>query len=201
MVGSPRAVMSRICRAGARRKEAGRIGRRACWVLVGLALGGCATPSASAPSPAGEDNARRFTGLVVNVTDGDTLTVMREGMARPVQLAGIDCPELKQPYGKQAKRHAAQLALNQEVTVKEEGPGTEGLAGSVTLPDGRVLNQELVRAGLCWWARRYQGDDALPLLEAEAHAAQRGLWADPEPVPPWEWRRMKVKPKARESQN
>lgn len=192
--------MSRHCRADARRQETGRIGRRALWMLVGLVLGGCASPSVPAPSQAGEDTARRFTGLVVNVTDGDTITVMREGIGRPVQLVGIDCPELKQPYGKQAKHYAAQLALNQEVTVKEEGPGAEGLAGSVTLPDGRVLNQELVRAGLCWWVRRYQGDDALPILEAEAHAAQRGLWADSEPVSPWEWRKMKVKPKARDPQ-
>jgi endonuclease YncB( thermonuclease family) len=193
--------MSRAGRAVARRKETGRIGRGAIWLLVGLVLGGCAGQPEPAPSQPGEDDAHRFTGLVVNVTDGDTMTVMREGVGRPVQLVGVDCPELKQPYGKQAKRYAEQLALNQEVTVKEEGAGTEGLTGSVTLPDGRVLNQELVRAGLCWWARRYQGDDALPLLEAEAHAAQRGLWADPEPVPPWEWRRMKVKPKVRESQN
>ncbi|MBM4132684.1 MAG: hypothetical protein FJ245_02850 [Nitrospira sp.] len=192
--------MSRRCRAGARRQEAGRIGRRAYWVLLGLTLAGCASPSAPAPSQPLADGAKQFTGLVVNVADGDTMTVMREGVGRPVQLVGIDCPELKQPYGKQAKRHAAQLALNQEVTVKEEGPGTEGLSGLVTLPDGRILNQELVRAGLCWWARRYQGDDALPLLEAEAHAAQRGLWADPEPVPPWDWRKMKVKPKERNSQ-
>ena len=193
--------MSRACRAGARFKETGRIGRRAIWLLLGLALGGCASPSAPAPSQVGDEDARRFTGLVVNVTGGDTMTVMREGVGRPVHLVGIDCPELKQPFGKQAKRYAAQLALKQEVTVREEGAETDGLTGSVTLPDGRVLNQELVRAGLCWWARRYQGDDTLPLLEAEAHAAQRGLWADPEPVPPWEWRRMKVKPKVRESQN
>lgn len=192
--------MSRHCRAGVRRREKGRIGRRVIWLLAGLALVGCAAPTLPTQPQTGEDGAQRFTGLVVNVVDGDTVMVIREGAARPVQLVGVDCPELKQPYGKQAKRYAAQLALNQEVTVKEEGPGTEGLAGSVTLPDGRVLNQELVRAGLCWWARHYRGDDALPLLEAEAHAAQRGLWADPEPVPPWDWRRMKVKPKARDSQ-
>nr|MBI3614194.1 thermonuclease family protein [Nitrospirota bacterium] len=192
--------MSRQCRDGARRKETARIGRPTLWVLLGLALGGCAGQSAPVSSQPGDDDARRFTGLVMNVTDGDTMTVMREGVARPVQLVGIDCPELKQPYGKQAKRYVAQLALNQEVMVKEEGPGAEGLLGLVTLPDGRVLNQELVRAGYCWWARQYRGDDALPLLEAEAHAAQQGLWADPEPVPPWEWRKMKVKPKARDPQ-
>ena len=62
--------------------------------------------------------------------------------------------------------------------------------GEVILPDGRVLNHELVRAGLAWWYRRYAPDDkTLEQLERGARGANRGLWADPNPVPPWEWRR------------
>ena len=57
------------------------------------------------------------------------------------------------------------------------------------LPDGRVLNQELVKAGFAWWYRRYAPDDeTLVQLEREAREAKRGLWADPDPLPPWEWR-------------
>ncbi len=52
------------------------------------------------------------------------------------------------------------------------------------LPDGRVLNQELLKAGLVWWYRKYSDDTHLGGLEAEARAAQRGLWADPHAVPP-----------------
>ncbi len=64
--------------------------------------------------------------------------------------------------------------------------------GEVILPDGRVLNHELVRAGLAWWYRRYAPDDAaLERLEQKARAAKRGLWADAEPVPPWAWRRRR----------
>ncbi len=36
--------------------------------------------------------------------------------------------------------------------------------------------------------RRYSNDQSLSDLEEEARVARRGLWADPEPVPPWEWR-------------
>ena len=61
--------------------------------------------------------------------------------------------------------------------------------GEVILPNERVLNEELVRAGMCWWYRRYAPDDGtLAQLEADAKAAKRGLWADADPVPPWEWR-------------
>ncbi len=64
--------------------------------------------------------------------------------------------------------------------------------GVVLLPDGRSLNHELVRAGLAWWYRRYAPDDeTLAQLERDARGAERGLWADAEPVPPWEWRIMR----------
>ena len=62
--------------------------------------------------------------------------------------------------------------------------------GDVILPDGINLNQELVKDDWCWWYRKYaRGDMVLEGLEAEAREARRGLWADPQPVPPWEWRK------------
>ena len=64
--------------------------------------------------------------------------------------------------------------------------------GEVLLPDGRSLNRELVRAEFAWWYRRYAPDDeTLDQLEHEARGTQRGLWADPHAVPPWEWRRRR----------
>ena len=60
----------------------------------------------------------------------------------------------------------------------------------VILPDGRNLNEEVVRAGLAWWFVRYaRRDQVFGNLEAEARAARRGLWADTAPVAPWEFRR------------
>ncbi|MBV8616540.1 MAG: thermonuclease family protein, partial [Acetobacteraceae bacterium] len=57
-------------------------------------------------------------------------------------------------------------------------------------PDGRSMNREMVRQGLAWWFRRYAPRDAeLARLEAEAKTAWIGLWSQPKPVPPWEWRR------------
>jgi endonuclease YncB( thermonuclease family) len=46
-----------------------------------------------------------FTGKVVGVSDGDTISVMRYGRAVEVRLAGIDCPEGMQPYGTRAKQY------------------------------------------------------------------------------------------------
>ena len=48
----------------------------------------------------------------------------------------------------------------------------------------------LVKDGWCWWYRKYApGDTVLEGLEKEAREAKKGLWADPQPVPPWEWRK------------
>jgi len=59
------------------------------------------------------------------------------------------------------------------------------------LPDGNV-NQELVKQSWCWWYRKYApGDTVLEGLEQEAREMKKGFWADPHPVPPWEWRKRK----------
>ena len=62
----------------------------------------------------------------------------------------------------------------------------------VFLSDGTNVNHELVKEGWCWWYRKYaSGDAALEGLEAEAREARKRLWADPQPVPAWEWRKRK----------
>jgi hypothetical protein len=44
----------------------------------------------------------------------------------------------------------------------------------------------------CWWYRKYApGDRTLEGLESEAREAKRGLWAGPQPIPPWEWRKRR----------
>ncbi|MBK5280998.1 MAG: thermonuclease family protein [Nitrospiraceae bacterium] len=61
----------------------------------------------------------------------------------------------------------------------------------VLMPDGTNVNQELVKQGWCWWYRKSApGDTVLEGLEAEAREAKKGLWVDPAPVPPWEWRKL-----------
>jgi endonuclease YncB( thermonuclease family) len=60
----------------------------------------------------------------------------------------------------------------------------------VLLPDGTNVNHTLVKDGWCWWYRKYPpGDRVLEGFEDEAREARKGLWADPQPVPPREWRK------------
>ena len=132
-----------------------------------------------------------FSGRVVRVIDGDSIVVLRNGKAEQVRLNGIDCPELGQPFGRRAKQFTFNLVFGKEVSVEELGRDHYGRTiGEVTL-DGKSLNLELVRAGYAWWYREdAPRDRILKRLESEARDVRRGLWVDPSPIPPWEFRKL-----------
>ena len=163
----------------------------ACLVALTLALAACVTHE-QPPSLPSTVERPTFTSTVLSVYDGDTLTVLVNDVREKVRLSGIDCPESDQPFGSQATQLAKQLALEKTVTVTDFGRDKyHRMLGEIVLPDGRMLNQELVREGFCWWYRKYApGDTTLERLETEARAAKRGLWTDANPVSPWEWRHL-----------
>ena len=135
--------------------------------------------------------AEQFTGKVVRISDGDTLGVLRDGKEVRVRLHGVDTPEKAQAFGTRAHQFTSELVFGKEGTVLVKDTDRYGrVVAEVLLPDGRSLNQELVKAGMAWWYQRYAPNDTtLAQLEADARAAQRGLWAEAHPVPPWAWRR------------
>ena len=137
--------------------------------------------------------AEQFVGTVVGISDGDTLSVMREGRAVKVRLYGIDTPERTQAFGTRARQYTSALAFGQVVTVVVKDQDRYGrLVAEVVLPDGQSLNRALVRAGLAWWYAAFaKRETTLQQLEAEARDAKRGLWSDPHAVAPWEYRQHK----------
>ena len=140
-----------------------------------------------------DNRAAEFTSPVIRVIEGDIFEVQRNHHSEHIRLNGIDCPEKGQAFGLLAEHVASDLVFRKEVTLQTHGLDEYGRTiGDVTLPDGMNLNQELVRQGLCWWNRgNAPGDKVLEGLEKKAREAKKGLWADPQPVPPWEWRKRK----------
>ena len=131
-----------------------------------------------------------FTGPVVSVLDGDTIEVSRNHHNVRIRLNGIDTPEKGQAYGHQATEFVVLQSFGKEVTVQTFGLDKYGRTiGDVYLPDGTLLNKELVKVGLAWWYCKYSADQTLAQLEIEAREAKRGLWQDPKPVPPWVFRK------------
>ena len=135
--------------------------------------------------------AEDFAGKVVAISDGDTVRVMHNGTPERIRLWGIDCPEMKQPFGTRAKQFTGDLAFGQVVTVKvRDIDRYKRTVAEIILPDGRNLNQELVRAWLAWWYLQYGcRESVLWDLYQEARAAKHGMWSDPMPVAPWDWRK------------
>jgi len=135
--------------------------------------------------------AAEFTGEVVSVLDGDTIEVLHNQHPERIRLSGIDCPEKGQAFGQKAKQAASALAFGKNVTIQTHGKDKyKRTLGDVILPDGTNVNQELVKQGWCWWYKKYApGDTVLEGLEKAARESRKGLWVDPHPVPPWEWRK------------
>ena len=123
----------------------------------------------------------------------DTIEVLHNTHPERVRLSDIDCPEKGQAYGNNAKHAASQLVFGRDVILQTHGQDKYNRTlADVFLRNGTHVNHTLVKDGWCWWYRKYApGDTALEGLENEAREARKGLWADPQPVPPWEWRKRK----------
>ena len=132
-----------------------------------------------------------FIGPVVAVKDGDSIEVLYNTHPERIRLSGIDCPEKGQAYGNRAKQATSALVFGRDVILQTHGQDKYGRTlADILLRDGTNVNHELVKDGWCWWYRKYAPRDTiLEELEKEARDAKKGLWADPQPVPPWQWRR------------
>jgi micrococcal nuclease len=100
--------------------------------------------------------ASTFTAKVASVIDGDTITIMHNGAREKVIFYGIDCPELGQKFGPEAKQFTDNSCFHKDVTIEEHGQDPNGRTIAViTLADGTNLNQELLKQGLAWWSDKY----------------------------------------------
>jgi len=132
---------------------------------------------------------------VISVEEGDRLTIRHSGRTDTIYIKDIDCPQLTQPYGKQAKRVTTAFVANRDVVIRGLASDKhKRLSAEVVLHDGRSLGRELLKEGLAWWKRSPAADQRLELLEELARAGGKGLWSEAKPIPPWEWKQQaKVK--------
>ncbi len=128
-----------------------------------------------------------FAGRVVEVSEGDTLTVLRAGQPLRIRLEGVDAPELSQAFGPQAKEFLTALASGREAQVSPKGREAGGIVASVAI-DGRDLGQQLMTSGFAWHFTRRGVDPTYAASENEARSKRLGLWSDPSPTTPWEYR-------------
>jgi endonuclease YncB( thermonuclease family) len=151
--------------------------------------------------------AETLAGRVMRVVDGDTVYVLDAGRAQhKIRPRGIDAPEHAQPFGKRSKKRMIELVAGTDVEVdwhKKDRWGRQIGTVWVASPDcsaaecPKTLNAglALVTSGLAWHFKRYSHEQSeedrerYAFAEQEARAKRAGLWSDPDPVPPRDWRR------------
>lgn len=138
--------------------------------------------------------AETIEGRIVAVIDGDSLTIVdRDKKRHRLRLAGIDAPELKQPFGAASRKSLAEICLKKPAAIDVvETDAYKRAIGKLKCAEVDA-NVEQVRRGMAWVRSGIILPNS-PLPEAEANARLRGigLWAGDKPEPPWEWRKRQV---------
>ena len=145
--------------------------------------------------------AGELSGLVVGVSDGDTIKVLDDSQrVHTIRLMGIDAPEKAQAYGQRSKQSLSDLIYRQKVLVEWSKRDKYGrTVGKVLTPEGTDICLEQITKGMAWHYKKYAGEqsaaDQVQYSDAEkmARESQVGLWQDDMPVPPWVWRTSKTK--------
>jgi endonuclease YncB( thermonuclease family) len=128
---------------------------------------------------------------VIGIKDGDTFVVLMDGKEQVIRLEHIDCPEKKQPFGNKAKQFASDLCFGKYVQLndKKKYDRNKRLISEIILTNGINVNKELVRNGLAWHFKKYSKDSDYSELELSARNSQIGIWSEPNPIAPWDWRK------------
>jgi endonuclease YncB( thermonuclease family) len=139
-------------------------------------------------------------GRIVGITDGDTLTVLDGANAQhKVRVAGIDAPERSQPFGTFSKDSLSRLAFDRRVEVRCHKRDRFGREVCNVYDGSRDLGLEQVRAGMAWHFKAFQHEQSSAERQAYAHEeedarnARRGLWSEPNAMPPREWRKHRTR--------
>jgi len=141
-------------------------------------------------------HAETLTGCVVRVTDGDTIVVLdADKVQHKIRLQGIDAPERRQAFGTKSKEHLSDLVAGKTVEVDYSKYDRYERVLGIVMVNGEDVYLEQVEAGMAWHYKKYQGEqsasDRVKYSDAELEARRQkiGLWRDPNPMPPWNYRR------------
>lgn len=129
-----------------------------------------------------------YTGSIIRVIDGDTFVFQTEEGSLKVRMFGTDSPERDQPFSKESSDFLKQY-LNKEATLKATGVDRYSRTLGVLYINGQDINLLSIKGGYAWHFKRYSSDIQYAQAEEYARKYKIGLWALPNPVPPWDWRK------------
>ncbi len=138
---------------------------------------------------------------VVSIADGDTFTLLYPDKRNlKVRLYGIDTPERGQDFGVAARKALGEMLRGHLVSLIMKDKDRYGRTIAVAFrDDGLCINEEMLRLGYAWHYSEYDKNPAWSALEQQARKRKIGLWAGAKQTPPWEWRKLKRKSKAKQT--
>lgn len=150
-------------------------------------------------------SAATLNGRVVKVADGDTITVLVTNVQHKIRLNRIDAPEKGQAFGNVSRQHLASFVAGKDIEIEWEKKDKYGrLLGTVwvDVPASGTnaavrtdINLQMVKDGLAWHYKHFDNTKSYADAETAARAAKCGLWKDPNPIPPYEFRKSKMEKK------
>lgn len=134
------------------------------------------------------------TGVVIEVPEGDIVKVLsHQGDTLSVKFKNIECPEIGQSFGDEAKAYTQKISLKKDVSITyTEKDRDLNALGVVLLANGKDIGAQLLAQGLAW--HYMKGLAVSPEtqhyleLEQKAKDKKKGLWKEENPIAPWTFR-------------
>ena len=142
----------------------------------------------------------QFSATNFRVVDGDSIRLQTNDAGEiDLRLASVDAPELNQMDGQSAKQHLERLTVGRTATFLQTDTDRYKrpvVFMFVTVAGGggqqaMEINAQMVADGYAWHSVNYSSREQLTQLQQQAKNLRLGLWASPNPVPPWDYRASK----------
>lgn len=138
----------------------------------------------------GDCYAQKFEVKVVKISDGDTFVAINsDNLQIKFRIWGIDAPEKKQAYSTKSKEFLSSLIFGKTITVNVQRLDSWGrYLTYVFTPDGKDVSLEMIKNGYAWHYKKNDNSEEYDVAEATARKNKVGLWVDPRPIAPWDFR-------------
>jgi micrococcal nuclease len=127
---------------------------------------------------------------VIGIIDGDTYDILRNNTSERIRIVGIDAPERGMPFYKVSKKYLSNLIYGKYITMEFKKKDRYGRWIGRGFVDKLDISAEMISAGMAWHFKKYSDSEILSNLEIEAKNRKLGIWSDPNPLTPWEVRKL-----------
>ena len=131
-----------------------------------------------------------FIGKVIKVLDGDTIEFTDlNNYTEKIRLSEIDAPEKNQSFGKQSKNNLIKLCEGKQGKIKVLGEDRYERKLAILYCEETNANIYQLKTGMAWVFDHYVSEYEYYKYQNIAKKNKLGLWSQPFPLPPWEFRK------------